>query len=208
VRKFLLAFILLILTATISAQNLSISVDPITFVGLLLSPKDEHRKQQPVDIRNMWVCIELNMETNKKRELGFGLFLRADRAALRTNYRFFFNKKQQSGFFWGLYGHIEWRQMYWIYDENNDFVIGWNFPLVGHDNVFHSIGITGGIDIGFRIRGKTVGFTPYIGVGIPLFYCFGDLPPEKDKKLFLFQNITFRAIDIGVRLDFFLPKAP
>jgi hypothetical protein len=143
------------------------------------------------------------METNNKKELGFGIFARADKLALRTQYRSFFNKERQSGFFWGLYGHIEWRKMYWIYDENDEITIGLNFPFVGNDNVFHSIGITGGVDIGFRFREEKVGITPYIGLGIPLFYCFGDLPPEKDKELFNFQNITFRAIDMGIRFDFF-----
>jgi hypothetical protein len=196
--------ILIVLSYTIFAQNFSISVDPITFIGLLLSQKDENGEQQSSDIRNTWVCVELNMETNSKKEIGFGIFIRADRVALRTQYRSFYNKERQSGFFWGLYGHIDWRKMFWIYDENNEIGIGWNFPFVGNDNVFHSIGITGGVDIGFRIRGETVGVTPYIGLGIPLYYCFGDLPPEKDKELFNLQNTTFRAIDIGIRLDFFL----
>jgi hypothetical protein len=95
--------------------------------------------------------------------------------------------------------------MYWLYDENNEIGIGWNFPFVGNDNVFHSIGLTGGFDVGFRIRGKTVGVTPYIGLGIPLFFCFGDLP-QKDKDLFTIKNIVFRAIDIGIRIDFFVDK--
>ncbi|MDR0568500.1 MAG: hypothetical protein LBG87_04775 [Spirochaetaceae bacterium] len=189
---------------TAFAHNTSLSVDPITFFGLLLSPKDEYGDQQPADIKNMWLSVALNWETKKKKEVGFGVFIRADKVALRTQYRSFFNKERQSGFFWGLYGHIEWRKMYWIYDENNALGIGWNFPFVGHDNVFHSVGITGGFDVGFRLRGEKFGITPYIGVGIPLFYCFGDLPPEKDKTDFIFQNVFFRAIDIGVRFDFFL----
>jgi hypothetical protein len=203
-KNFSLVIVLIGLPNIMFAQNFSISFDPITFVGLLFAPKDENGEQQSSDIRNMWLCFELNMETNNNKELGFGIFARADRLALRTQYRSFFNQERQSGFFWGLYGHIEWRKMYWIYDENNEINIGWNFPFVGYDNVFHSIGITGGVDIGFRIRGTTVGVTPYIGLGIPLFYCFGDLPPEKDKELFDLQNITFRSIDIGIRFDFFL----
>jgi hypothetical protein len=205
-RRHVLIIALIGLSNALFAQNSSISFDPITFVGfvgLLLSSNDENGERQSSDLRNMWLCFELNMETHNKRELGFGVFARSDRVALRTQYRFFFNKERQSGFFWGLYGHIEWRKMYWIYDENNEIVIGWNFPFVGHDNVFHSIGAAAGVDIGFRIRGKTFGVTPYIGLGAPLFYCFGDLPPEKDKELFDFQNRTFRAVDIGLRFDFF-----
>jgi hypothetical protein len=92
--------------------------------------------------------------------------------------------------------------MFWIYDENDALVVGWNFPFVGNDNVYHSIGATGGFDIGFRIRGKTVGVTPYIGLGLPLYYCLGNLP-QNDKETFDFANITLRAIDIGLRIDFF-----
>jgi hypothetical protein len=185
---------LIVLSNNAFAQNFSVSVDPITFIGTLLASNN--------DIRNMWLCTELNMDANNK-ELGFGIFARADRFALRTQYRSFFNKERQSGFFWGLYGCIEWRKMFWIYNENNKINIGWNFPFVGSDNVYHSVGLTGGFDIGFRIRGKTVGVTPYIGLGIPLFFCFGDLPPQKDRELFNIQNIIFRAFDIGLRIDFF-----
>jgi hypothetical protein len=202
-RKYFLIIALVWLSNALFAQNSSLSLDPITFVGLLLSPKDEDGEEQSSDIRNRWLCFELNWETNNKKEIGFGIFARADRVALRTQYRSFFNKKRQSGLFWGLYAHVEWRKMFWIYDENNEIGIGWNFPFVGNDNVFHSIGITGGFDIGFRIRGKKFGVTPYIGLGIPLFYCFGDLPPEKDKELFDFKNTAFRSIDIGIRFDLF-----
>ncbi|MDR2785238.1 MAG: hypothetical protein LBB83_04910 [Treponema sp.] len=204
-RKCLVIIILTGLSGKTFAQNSSLSVDPITLIGFFawaLTAQDEE-EQESFDIRNLWLCFEINLDTNNKRELGFGIFARADRVALRTQYRFFFNKERQSGFFWGLYGHIEWRRMFWIYDEYDEIGIGWDFPFEGHDNIFHSIGLTGGVDIGFRIRGKSVGVTPYIGLGAPLFYCFGDLPPEKDRELFDFQNTVFRAIDIGIRFDFF-----
>jgi hypothetical protein len=204
-RKLFLITALTGLPHAIFAQNSSISVDPMTFAGFFLwalSPQSEDEEQRS-DIRNLWLCFEANLETSSKKELGFGIFARADRFALRTQYRSFFNKERQSGFFWGLYGHIEWRRMYWLYDKNNEITVGWSFPFLGNDNVFHSVGATGGVDVGFRIRGKTLGVTPYIGLGIPLFFCFGDLPPEEDKELFYFRNITFRAVDIGVRLDFF-----
>jgi hypothetical protein len=189
-------------SSNLLAQNLSISFDPLTFLGLLLSPANQNDEQESTDIRNMWVGVELNIETPKHKELGFGIFARADRVALRTQYRSFFNKKRQSGFFWGLYGFIEWRKMYWLYDDDK-LVIAWKFPFAGSDNVYHSIGLTSGFNIGFRIRGNNTGITPYIGLGIPLFYCFGNVPPERDKEEFLFQNITFRIIDIGLRIDLF-----
>ncbi|MDR3122616.1 MAG: hypothetical protein LBU16_02420 [Treponema sp.] len=200
--KFFLPAALLALSSSVFAQDFSLSIDPLTFMGLMLSPKDEKGEEQSVDIRNMWLCMELNFYTRSKRELGFGIFARADKFALRTQYRSFFNKERQSGFFWGLYGQLEWRRMYWIYNENDDLTIGWNFPFVGNDNVYHSIGATGGFDIGFRIRGDHVGVTPYIGVGAPLYYYFGDLP-RKDKDFFSFANALVRSIDIGIRVDLF-----
>jgi hypothetical protein len=184
----------------IYGKNNSVSFDPLTFLGLLLSPNDE---QEERDIRNLWLCMEVNGETNSKKELGVGIFLRADKLALRGQYRNYFNKEKQSGFFTGLYRTIEYRKMYWIFDENNELRIGWNFPFVGNDNVYHSLGLSAGFDIGFRIRIKNVGITPYIGLGIPLYFCFGDLPSEHNKEEFYFQNTTFRVIDIGLRIDFF-----
>jgi hypothetical protein len=205
-RKWFSIIILMGLTGKTFAQNSSLSVDPLTLVGFIawaVTAQDTSEEQQSSDIRNLWLCFDINWETNNKRELGAGISARADRVALRTQYRFFFNQERQSGFFWGLYGHIEWRKMFWIHDENEEIAIGWNFPFEGHDNIFHSIGITGGVDVGFRIRGKSVGITPYVGLGAPLFYCFGDMPPEKDRELFDLQNIVLRAIDIGVRFDLF-----
>jgi hypothetical protein len=200
-KGLLLLSVIILFSQNIFAQNFSLSVDPLTFLGLLLSSSDENGEQGSSDIRNMWLCVEFNMNTPKQKEIGFGIFARADRIALRTQYRTFYNKERQSGFFWGLYGSVEWRQMYWLYDKDNELTIGWNFPFRGNDNVYDSIGLTAGTDIGFRIRGDKVGITPYIGLGIPLFFCFGNIPPEKD--YFYIQNITFRAIDIGLRIDFF-----
>ncbi|GHV66403.1 hypothetical protein AGMMS49928_01020 [Spirochaetia bacterium] len=199
----MLLFAIILFSPKTFAQNFSISVDPLTFLGLLFSSSDKNSEQVSPDIRNMWLCVELNIDTPKQKEIGFGIFARGDRIALRTQYRTFYNRERQSGFFWGFYGFVEWRQMYWLYDKNNELTIGWNFPFRENDNIYHSIGLTTGVDIGFRIRGDKVGITPYIGLGVPLFYCFGNVPPETDKDNFLIQNITFRAIDIGLRIDFF-----
>jgi len=178
-------------------KNTSVSFDPFTFIGLLLSPNESE-----VDFKNMWFAMDFNWETEKQKEMGIGIILRVNRVAIKTQYRSFYNKERQSGFFWGLYGLIEWRKMYW-YNENNDLIIGWTFPFIDNDNTYHSIGITGGFDIGFRFRISDIGITPYIGLGIPLFFCFGNLPPEKYRQEFYINNITFRAINIGIRLDLF-----
>ena len=184
-------------------NNSSVSFDPLTFGGLLLGPDEEDGEVQPVDFRNMWFIMDINWETIKQREMGFGIILRGNRIALTTKYRFFHNKERQSGFFWGLYGLIEWRRMYWFYDDNSELTVGWNFPFVGHDNVYQSIGITSGFDIGIRFRINDFGITPYLGLGLPLFLYFGDLPPEKNDQKFNLINMIIRSINIGLRLDFF-----
>jgi hypothetical protein len=188
--------------------NNSVSFEPLTFIGLLLSPNDENGEPQPVDLRNMWFAVDSNWETEKQREMGLGLFLRGDRIAIISKYRMFRNKETLSGFFWGFYGLIEWRRMYWLFEKNSELTIGWNFPFVGHDNVYHSIGITGGMDIGFRFRKENFGITPYLGLGIPLFYCFGNLPPKGNDREFIIMNTAGRAVNIGLRLDFFQSANP
>jgi hypothetical protein len=176
----------------------SISFDPITFIQFLL-PDDN------IDIKNMWLAMELNGKTTNEREFGLGVILRRDRIGLTARHRSFSNKEQLSGFFWGLFGLLEWRRMFWYYNENYEMGVGWTFPLGGHDNSYHSIGITGGIEAGFRIRRNDFGITPFFGMGIPLFYCFGNLPPQSNMQEFYASNILLRAVNVGIRLDFFTP---
>jgi len=177
-------------------KNVSISVDPVTFIELML--------WEDIDIRNMWLSVDLNWETEKQKEMGVGIFLRGDRVAATGKYRTFYNKERQSGVFWGFYGRVEWRRMYWSYDDDSDLAIGWEFPFVGDDNVYHSIGVTGGLDVGFRYRNNNLGVTPYLGLGIPLFYCFGKLPHKDDYQDFYLVNMVLRSINIGLKLDFFM----
>ena len=205
-KKLILFFVIFFISQSVFSadnRNSSISFDPLTFLGLVLGPDDDDIDDNDVvDFRNMWFCASINWETENQREMGFGLFLRGDRITITTNYRSFYNKERQSGFFWGLYGLIEWRRMYWFYDNNSELFVGTNFPFVG-DNVYQSVGITGGFDTGFRFRALNVGITPYLGLGIPLFCCFGNLPREINTPKFMWRNIATRAINIGVKLDFF-----
>jgi hypothetical protein len=177
-------------------KNASISFDPLTFIGLLIAPDESE-----IDFRNMWFGMDFNWETENQKETGFGIILQANRIAIKTQYRSFYNKERQSGFFWGLYGLIEWRNMRWYY-ENNNLAIVWTYPSIDKSS-YHSIGITGGFDIGFRFRISDIGITPYMGLGIPLFYCFGNLPPENYMQEFYMTNAIIRAVNIGIKLDFF-----
>jgi len=187
-------------------KNASVSVDPFTFLGMTLFfmsfGNDNQEEAQEINFNNIWFSMDSNWVTGNNREVGVGLFLGSHKINLKTQYRFFYNKEKQSGIFWGLYGLIEWRRMYWYYGDNNEITIGWDFPFSGRDTVYHSLGITGGIDTGFRFRKDNFGITPFIGLGYPLFYCFGNLP-SKDKRDFKLLNMGIRAINIGVKLDFF-----
>jgi len=135
--------------------------------------------------------------------MGVVFFAGTHRFALMAKLRSFSNKEKQSGFFWGLYGLIEWRRMDWFYDENNKLGVGWIIPSTEQSKAYHSIGITGGLDIGFRFRINNFGITPYLGLGLPLFVCFGDLPPKNNIRDFYLMNMALRAINIGLKLDFF-----
>jgi hypothetical protein len=194
-----------VVVSTVSAEGLTLSVDLLTFVSMILpNPSEKNGAPPPSqDLSSLWICVDLSGTTDAGRELGFGFFLRADRVALRSQYRFFSNPDSQSGFFWGLFGYVEWRKLHWGYDDNNELAVGWSYPFDG-DNVFHSVGLAAGVDAGFRIRIGSIGITPFIGVGLPLFYCFGTLPPDNDRTVFWIQNAVIRAVDIGLRIDFFL----
>jgi len=204
-KKFIIIFcIIIFFSSGLMAQeldnnykNLSISFDPLTFIGLIIVPDESQ-----IDFRNIWFSMDINWETENQKETGIGIILKSNRIAIKTQYRSFYNKERQSGFFWGLYGLLEWRKMYW-YNDNNNLGIGWTFPFIDNDKTYHSIGITGGFDIGFRLRIHDIGITPYIGLGIPLYYCFGNIPPEKYKQEFTINNTVLRAINIGIMLDFF-----
>ena len=179
------------------SRNTSISVDPLTFFGLLINSGSGD-----ADFRNMWLSVDLNWETESQREASLGVILKANRVALKSIYRTFTNKERQSGMFLGLYGLIEWRKMYWLFNSDEELTIGWNFPFKGNDNVYHSIGIAGGVDIGFRFRNENFGITPYMGLGVPLFYSFGNLPPSSRQE-FRILNTMVRAVNIGLKIDFF-----
>ena len=212
-KKIIVISILTIfISSRLYAQNLrnsSISFDPFSLLGTILffaSLPNENEEPRQIDFNNIWLGIDANWETKTQKEMGLGIFLGTHKIALRTQYRSFYNKEKQSGFFWGLYGLIEWRKMFWMYDNDNELTVGWGYPFIESDNVYYSLGIAGGGNVGFRFRKNNFGITPYIGLGMPLFYCFGSFPPKHDMKEFDFMNIIFRAIDVGIKLDFFNDK--
>jgi hypothetical protein len=183
--------------------NRSSSLDPFSFVGLIVFfiPTDD--VTEGVNFNNLWFTVEWNWESANQREMGVGITLRGDRVALTSTYRFFHNRETQSGFFWGPFALLEWRRMYWFYDEDDHITIGWSLPFRADGNTFHSVGITAGIDIGYRFRRNNFGVTAFIGLGVPLFYPFGNLPPQDDFQGFYLANMMLRSLRAGLRLNFF-----
>jgi hypothetical protein len=207
IRKSAVALLAVFVAANSYSQNVSVSFDPLTFIGMLLLPSSDQNREELAtgDIRNLWICVEANWELKNRTEMGAGLFIRGDRFAIRSQWRTYFNKERQSGAFIGLYGVFEYRKMYWLYEKDGGVSIGFDFPFSGENNVYHSLGLTAGFDVGFRLRIGNVGITPFIGLGYPLFFCWGDLP-SRGRSEFDSQNAAFRSIDIGLRIDFFITK--
>jgi len=204
-----LIFIIAFISSNIFCQDLrnaSVSFDPLTLIrtaGFLINMNDtDPEDQRELNFNNIWFGMDSNWVTKNKKEMGVGVFLGSHKIAFKTQYRSFYNKERQSGFFWGLFGLTEWRRMYWYYEENDEIMVGWGLPFNEQENVYHSFGITGGFDTGFRYRTGNLGVTPYLGLGIPLFYCFGNMPVNNIQD-FNVMNIALRAIHIGVRIDVF-----
>ncbi|MCL2381674.1 MAG: hypothetical protein FWC64_08800 [Treponema sp.] len=181
--------------------NQSVSFSPITFVGLFfVLPVFEE-----VNLRNIWITFEGNWITANQAERGAGITIRNDRVALSARHRFFYNRQTQSGFFWGLYGLVEWRRTHWYYDEDGELQIDPFFPNERPGSIFHSVGLTGGLETGFRVRSGNTGITPFLRLGIPVFFPFGDLPPNNEFWEFYAMNALVRGITLGLRIDIFYP---
>jgi len=178
----------------------SVSYDPLTIIGLFvffITPEDES------NLNFLWFAGETNRITANHREIGTGLILNRNRAALTTRLRTYNNREMQNGFFWGVFGLLEWRRMYWFFNENSELTVSNPFWGTTKGYAYHSIGVTGGVETGFRIRTNNSGITIFLGLGIPLFYCFGNLPPQANMREFYLNNILPRSVNIGIRLDSF-----
>lgn len=182
-------------------ENLSFSIDPLTFATILLNSHFEEGEFD-IDWRGVWFAGEMNYQTENRTELGFGLFLSNHNVAVTAKHRSFYNEEQLRGFFWGYYGLVEWRRMHWWKNSSAWPNVSWNFPVDENANVYHSFGVTAGADIGFRYRKEHWGITAYLGLGLPLYFCFGDLPNRRNIRFELI-NIGLRAIHLGVRVDLF-----
>lgn len=187
-----------VMTKPAYAEDLSVSFSPLTLLGILFSYPDND------DIRkNIWVEAEVNFLTDNGKEHGLGFFARSYCYGMRYSYRKY-SKDDHSGFLYGLYVRAEYQEAGWSYLEDGE--IGINYSLIGNGitgTVYKTAGLTAGGDIGVRFRGEQWGATFFIGIGVPAFFWFGDLPREVDVKDFYLKNALLKMVDAGIRIDFY-----
>jgi hypothetical protein len=181
------------------AQSESLSVSPITLTGLVMTPSET---SNPIDF--LWFGIDYNSQFTAHKETSFGLYMRGlNYAAFRAQWRTYSNENH-SGFFYGLYGALEYRKLYWGYTESGDMIVQ---SFIGNeigDNLYHGAGLNLGGDAGFRIRGKRMGVTLYASAGVPLLYYFGStLPGQDELGDFYLLNVLPKALSVGLKIDLY-----
>jgi hypothetical protein len=182
------------------AEDHDNSVTPISYHSISISPMTIISTALLVQgIESIWFIADVNWRLANQEELGTGVVLRRDRASLVTRYRSYNNKERQSGLFWGVYGLAEWRMMHWFYDEHSNLKIASSTTSgESQEHIYHSIGITMGAEAGFRVRINNFnGISAFIGMGVPLFYCFGDTPQDVMQGFYL-QNMLLRTLNVGL----------
>jgi hypothetical protein len=202
-KKILMLIVSMLLwQGTIYADNLiGLSFSPVTFIEVILTSMEADRNHEIGPEEYIWLGIDFNFDSDGK-ENSIGLYIHPNYFGLRAQRRTF--SGDHRGFFYGLYGILEYRKMYWGYNDKNDIEIQTFWGNERGDNPYHSIGATIGGDIGVRFGGKNMRCTIYTGLGLPLFYCFGDTPVSGGEMLsFYGLNTVSRIIDIGVKIDLF-----
>jgi hypothetical protein len=149
----------------------------------------------------LWINLSLNIGTNNK-EMDYEICVIPNFADFNIQTRYFKNSSY-SGFFYGPFFSLEYLKLSIIPGDEIGIQaeIG-NSNLVGDE--YYLVGLRYGGDIGFRLRIKNIGFTPKIGLAIPLFYCFNaQLTNKNDWLKFYGLNAIMRCIDFGFKIDFF-----
>lgn len=195
------AFILAPAPRALAQAELIIGIDPLGILGICIGAKNESGERVEPDIRNMWLTMDFSWLTRGGHEAGAGFTVSFSRVTLNGHYRFFSNNERQSGFFWGAFGSAGWQQMYWLINKDDgELFVGPYFPFKGQ-NVFSIVGVTVGMDIGYRIRNDRFGITLFAGGGLPLFYAVPPGPEEDYTVEFMSELLILRAIHIGIRID-------
>ncbi len=175
-------------------QQLSISISPLAFLTMLMG----NGETNDIPLNNIWFSISLNLSSNKN-EYDFGLAKYPNYASLSVEKRIFFNTKY-SGFFYGPFVSLDW--LYLVLNSSQLPGYSINNDISGDE--YHFFGVRFGGDIGFRLRIKDVGFTPKIGLSIPIFYLYGlDNYSRYELARIYACNAGFRAFSMGFKIDFF-----
>ncbi|MDR0539631.1 MAG: hypothetical protein LBG74_03905 [Spirochaetaceae bacterium] len=185
------------------AMDFGVSVSPLTLLGAVLSseytPTDNPRDY-------IWISADLNFLLDDSRERSIGIVLQPNCYGLRYHQRKYTNDNH-SGFLYGLFATLDYRVMGWKYNDQDGLTVSYAF--IGNTNttegmIFHTIGATIGANTGFRLRGERWGATFYVGAGVPLIYCFGDLPRKQNSWDLYFGSALNRAFELGLKIDFYI----
>jgi len=180
------------------AETATLSMSPITLLLFTAAEEDE-----PSDF--IWLSLMLNFQLPDRKEIGFGTTIIPGYIDFRMQHRKY-QRDDHSGFFYGPFALVEYRKLYWEKDSNSNYVISPPFfGLEDNGQVYHSIGARLGMDVGYRFRTEIATISPYIGVALPVFYCFdtqGSTEIKENWQQFYWDNLPIRAVNFGIMIDF------
>jgi hypothetical protein len=196
----LIAVMLFFAKTTLPAADYGVSIAPLTMMGFFFSTISSAKDPKEY----IWMDVDVNFLLANNKEQSIGIYLSPDCYGLRYQNRSY-TKESHAGFFYGAFAKLEYRTMGWQYLDGGTFQISYSLlgnPVEG--TKFQSVGLTGGVDLGFRLRGEKWGATFFAGAGLPLFYCFGDLPEKESPASFYLLNARLRVVELGFKIDFYM----
>lgn len=180
------------------AESATLSMSPITF--LLFAAAEDG---EPIDF--VWLSAMLNYQLPDRKEVGFGTTIIPGYIDFRVQRRKY-QRDDHSGFFYGPFALVEYRKLYWEENSNSGYnIFPFLFNIYESGQVFHSLGARIGMDVGYRFRTEVATISPYIGVALPVFYCFdthGSTEIKENWQQFYWDNVPIRAVDFGIMIDF------
>lgn len=192
--KKIILICLSLLACTVYAtesQTFSISLSPLSFLSLLAGSQENN-----VSIDDIWMSLSLNVGSNKKENdffitkyphiLNIGI---EQRNFLKDNF---------SGFFYGPFISFDYSKLI-LQDKKNP---GYTTNKYENETVYSLLGPRIGEAIGYRFKIKSIGVTPKIGIGIPLYYLFGlsDFSNTEIKKIYI-KNMALNCFFLGLKID-------
>jgi hypothetical protein len=177
---------------------ISVSISPLSALDMALSNRGGG---QPLEY--LWLEFDINYLADDNLERSVGAIIQPNFYALRYQQRQF-SRDDHTGFLYGIFGRIEYREMIWEPNGNDGVYVSTTWFKDGGGTIFRSIGAIFGGDVGFRLRGERFGATFYAGAGLPLFYCFGNLPPDDKLTSLYLSSALIKALNLGIKFDFYL----